>query len=72
MKTQSHYLTTAEVIDGAQAPIDLSVIPNMMGVNLNSVAGVEWTQREDGQLVSLTFHFLPAKDEKSGAEEKDF
>ena len=40
-------------------PIDLSVIPNYMGINLCCVDGLSWTRQPDGQLVHLTIHFIP-------------
>lgn len=44
----------------ADSPLPVSVIPNYMGINLCSVDSVEWTEREDGQLVTLTINFIPA------------
>lgn len=41
------------------SPLPLSVIPNYMGINLCSVDSISWTEQEDGQLVSLTIHFIP-------------
>lgn len=63
MKTEFH--TTDELIKAHQAgrpiePLDLAVIPNHMGINLVSVEGMSWTRQDDGQLVSLTIHFVPA------------
>lgn len=46
---------------GEDAPLPLSVIPNHMGINLCSVDSLSWTRREDGQLVNLTIHFIPAE-----------
>jgi len=40
-------------------PLPLSVIPNYMGINLCSVDSLSWVQQDDGQLVSLTIHFIP-------------
>jgi len=60
MKTKT---TTRKVSDLIEAnedpPLPLSVIPNYMGINLCSVESVSWTEQEDGQLVSLTIHFIP-------------
>jgi hypothetical protein len=55
-----HFHTTKEILDGAESPLDLGVIPNHMGINLCSVAGIGWTKGEDGQLVDLTIRFAPA------------
>lgn len=43
-----------------EPPLPLSVIPNHMGINLCSVDSVSWVEQDDGQLVSLTIHFIPA------------
>ena len=37
----------------------ISSIPNNLGINLCSVAGIEYEQRKDGQLESLKILFLP-------------
>ena len=51
-----------DILDGKYAcPLTLGVIPNMMGINLCSVEAISWTRQGDGQLVSLTIHFLPAE-----------
>jgi DNA-directed RNA polymerase alpha subunit len=42
-----------------KCPLDVSVIPNYMGINLSSVEGLSWTRQTDGQLVALTVHFEP-------------
>lgn len=44
---------------GQKSPLPLDVIPNHMGINLCSVEALTWTQRQDGQLVALTIHFIP-------------
>ena len=45
--------------EGVNFPLPKSVIPNYMGINLCSVEGMSWSKLSDGQLVSLTIHFLP-------------
>lgn len=58
MKTTNR--TVADMLaTGEDSPLPLSVIPNHMGINLCSVESVTWTKQPDGQLVSLTIHFLP-------------
>ena len=58
MKTE--FYTTQELIkDKDKSPLNLSVIPNYMGINLCSVEGLSWTRQDDGQLVSLVIHFAP-------------
>lgn len=63
MKTKTQ--TIAELIKDASrsdkndCPIPLDVFPNRMGINLCSVEALTWTRQSDGQLVSLTVHFLP-------------
>jgi hypothetical protein len=51
--------TVAELIETKESPLPLDVIPNVMGINLCSVEALTWTKHDDGQLVSLTIHFLP-------------
>ena len=59
MKTK--FYKTKEIIENnIEVPLDISVIPNNMGINLASVEGMSWTRQDDGQLVSLTIHFIPA------------
>lgn len=62
MKTEFH--TTDVLIEKNNAPLNPSVIPNNMGINLCSVEGMSWTRRDDGQLVSLTIHFLPEENKE--------
>ena len=52
--------TVTELIESNESPLPLRVIPNNMGINLCSVEALTWTRQEDGQLVSLTIHFIPA------------
>jgi hypothetical protein len=49
-----------ELIRSKKSPLPLEVIPNNMGINLCSVESLTWTRQTDGQLVSLTIHFIPA------------
>lgn len=52
----------ADLIEAKEdSPLPLSVIPNHMGINLCSVDAISWTKQEDGQLVDLTIHFIPAE-----------
>lgn len=51
-----------DIIDGAHCPIDISVIPNYMGINLNSVKRVFWAEQEDGQLIFLSIQFIPSNE----------
>jgi len=61
MKTKTEFHTIDELVkDREKSPLDISVIPNYMGINLVSVEGISWTKQADGQLVSLTIHFMPA------------
>ena len=39
--------------------LPLEVIPNNMGINLNSVDAISWQKLPDGQLTNLTIHFIP-------------
>lgn len=58
MKTTTR--TISELLEkGEDAPLPMEVIPNKMGINLYSVEGMTWTRMDDGQLVSLSIHFIP-------------
>lgn len=61
MKTTTTRKTVSELLATEDAPLPLAVIPNHMGINLCSVDSLSWTKREDGQLVDLTIHFIPAE-----------
>lgn len=50
----------SELIKTKECPLEVSVIPNYMGINLCSVDSVTWTKQDDGQLVNLTINFVPA------------
>ena len=52
--------TIDELLETKDSPLPVTVIPNNMGINLCSVEAISWTKQDDGQLVSLTIHFLPA------------
>lgn len=41
-------------------PLDPSVIPNYMGINLCSVKAISWMTQDDGQLVSVAIEFDPS------------
>lgn len=47
-----------------ECPLPLSVIPNNMGINLCSVDTISWHKQNDGQLTSLTIHFIPSEEKK--------
>ena len=47
---------------GEKCPLPLEVIPNYMGINLCSVDAISYQKMDDGQLVNLTIHFLPAEE----------
>ena len=52
--------TITELLEkNEKAPLPIEVIPNHMGINLCSVEGLTWVRQNDGQLVSLTIHFIP-------------
>lgn len=60
MKTTTKAI--AELVKTDESPLPLDVIPNNMGINLCSVDAITWTRQDDGQLVSLTIHFIPTAD----------
>lgn len=43
----------------SDCPIPLELIPNNMGISLNSVHSVEWEKTDDGQLLNLCIKFIP-------------
>lgn len=45
---------------GEEYPIDLSMFPNNMGINLCSVKGIKSVRKENGELVSVTVDFIPS------------
>ena len=65
MKT--YLKTVSEIIDDekelgknkSECPLNISVIPNYMGINLVAVDSISWTRQDDGQLVNLTINFKP-------------
>jgi hypothetical protein len=58
MKTT--FKTVRELLEHEeQCPLPLEIIPNHMGINLCSVEAISWQKQNDGQLASLTIHFLP-------------
>lgn len=60
------FATTDEIVKGQiVAPLNVSVIPNHMGINLCAVEGLSWIEQPDGQLVSLTIHFNPVTKENN-------
>ena len=68
MKTTTK--TVTELIETNESPLPLEVIPNNMGINLCSVDALTWTRQDDGQLVSLTIHFLPAPNARLDRQEE--
>jgi hypothetical protein len=52
-----------EEIERTGCPIPLGFFPNQMGINLCSVESITWTQRDDGQLVSVSIQFIPTAKE---------
>lgn len=53
------YRNIDELVQNNDSPLDLSIFPNYMGINLVAVASIEWTRQEDGQLVDLKVNFMP-------------
>jgi hypothetical protein len=61
---ETNFKTVTEIIadkDNCNCPLELSVIPNYMGINLCSVEAVSWQKQSDGQLTQLTIYFTPAE-----------
>jgi hypothetical protein len=53
--------SVSDLISSKESPLPLEVIPNNMGINLCSVEALTWVKQNDGQLVSLTIHFIPVE-----------
>lgn len=65
MKT--YHKTVEELLkNDGYCPIPLSIIPNNMGINLVSVDSITWQKQNDGQLTSLTIHFIPEGPNQKG------
>ena len=59
---KSYYVKVSEIIGGkVESPLPIEVIHNNMGINLCSVDAISWQKQDDGQLVNLSIHFLPAQ-----------
>lgn len=57
---ETTFKKVSELIDKKEnCPLPLKVIPNYMGINLCSVDAISWQKQNDGQLTSLTIHFIP-------------
>lgn len=52
-------LTIQEIIDGAECPFPINVIPDMMGINLCSVSMIGFVKQDDGQLQEVIIRFTP-------------
>lgn len=64
--------TVKELIESGESPLPLDVIPNYMGINLCSVEAISWEEQDDGQLVTVTIHFIPDNgDHEERSEEQD-
>ena len=61
MKTTKTHKKVKDLVKNKEyCPLPLDVIPNRMGINLCSVDSISWEKQDDGQLTSLTIHFIPA------------
>lgn len=57
---ETYFKKVKDLIENKEkCPLPLEVIPNHMGINLCSVDAISWQKQNDGQLTSLTIHFLP-------------
>lgn len=57
---ETHFKKVKDLIENKEkCPLPLEVIPNHMGINLCSVDAISWQKQNDGQLTSMTIHFLP-------------
>lgn len=67
-QNQTYFHTVEELVSLGSSPLPLEVIPNHMGINLCSVEGIGWEKQDDGQLVALTIHFIPATQDEIDAQ----
>lgn len=57
-----YHMTVNEILKNkSKCPFPINVIPNQMGINLNSIDNVKWVTQNDGQLCSVVINFLPEK-----------
>jgi len=61
MSVKTYVKSIDTLIETGESPLPLHIIPNHMGINLCAVKAISWDKQDDGQLVNLTIHFLPAK-----------
>lgn len=59
MKHKTIKVSNNPNLNNETCPFPLDVIPNYMGINLCSVERIDWTEQDDGQLVSINIVFLP-------------
>jgi len=57
---KSYVKKISKIIAGEDCPLPIEIIPDRMGINLCSVDSISWKCQDDGQLVDLTIHFIPA------------
>jgi len=63
MKTKLITVSNNPNLNFEECPLNLSVFPNYMGINLCSIKSVEWVEQDDGQLKTLTVNFIPEPEE---------
>lgn len=52
--------TVEDIVNNkVDCPLDITIVPNMMGINLCSVDSFTWKRQPDGQLVEFSIQFLP-------------
>ena len=62
MKTGKKYSATIKsILNGKKCPLDISVIPNYMGINLNSVKKIEWKTNSKKELKNINIVFKTRK-----------
>jgi hypothetical protein len=64
-----HKKVSDMVANKEEPPLPLAAIPKCMGISLRAVDSLSWTRQHDGQLVSLTVHFIPSL--KENPERRD-
>lgn len=57
-QAETFFKSIDDIIDNnAECPLDVSIIPNNMGINLSAVDKISWQKMADGQLSNLSIYF---------------
>ena len=68
---ETYFKKVEDLVKSGECPLPLKVIPNNMGINLCSVDAVSWEKQPDGQLTTLTIHFIPEQTNKQTNKQEE-